>query len=146
MRRSSTKSRRVDDRQLRLFGLTPEVSEPAQMLQAFALEAAQEPLSKATPSAARRDATRQRPTPPAPRVIEAVPEVQSDGLDADEWWTTERVGAFLKLGRKAIWRRRRNPIFAFPKPANLGGGRNHYRASAIRMWAERMALASAHDA
>jgi predicted DNA-binding transcriptional regulator AlpA len=75
-------------------------------------------------------------------VIRIVPEVQSDGRETDEWWTTEKVCAFLKLGRKAIWERRRNPVFAFPKPANLGGGRNHYRASAIRLWAERMALAS----
>lgn len=78
-------------------------------------------------------------------MIRIAPEVQGDRLEADEWWTTEKVCGFLKLGRKAIWERRRNPIFAFPRPANLGGGRNHYRASAIRLWAERMALATVHD-
>lgn len=66
----------------------------------------------------------------------------SSPVETDQWWTTDQVCAFLKLGRKAIWERRRNPLLEFPKPANLGGGRNHYRASAIRDWAERMALAS----
>jgi len=66
----------------------------------------------------------------------------SSAVETDQWWTTDQVCAFLKLGRKAIWERRRNPLLEFPKPANLGGGRNHYRASAIRDWAERMALAS----
>ena len=62
--------------------------------------------------------------------------------ETDQWWTTDQVCAFLRLGRKAIWERRRNPLLDFPRPANLGGGRNHYKASAIRSWAERMALAS----
>jgi predicted DNA-binding transcriptional regulator AlpA len=94
------------------------------------------------PLGSTKPANEATPAPPKPHAIRNLPEIQIEVVGADEWWTTETVCAFLKLGRMAIWERRRNPAFAFPKPANLGGGRNHYRASAIRLCAERMALAS----
>lgn len=59
----------------------------------------------------------------------------------DEWWTTQMVCAFLKVSRKTLWERRRNTALAFPRPVNLGGSRNVYRASAVRAWAESKALA-----
>ena len=33
----------------------------------------------------------------------------------DEWWATAMVCAYLKLGRKAIWKRQRDPRYRFPK-------------------------------
>jgi predicted DNA-binding transcriptional regulator AlpA len=59
----------------------------------------------------------------------------------DEWWTTRMVCAFLKISRKTLWERRRNAALDFPRPVNLGGSRNVYRASAVRAWAETMAIA-----
>jgi predicted DNA-binding transcriptional regulator AlpA len=50
--------------------------------------------------------------------------------------------AFLKISRKTLWERRRDPLLCFPQPVHLGGTRNLYRASAIREWAERMAAST----
>jgi predicted DNA-binding transcriptional regulator AlpA len=50
--------------------------------------------------------------------------------------------SFLKISRKTLWERRRDPALKFPQPVHLGGARNLYRASAIRAWAERMAGSS----
>lgn len=46
--------------------------------------------------------------------------------------------AFLKISRKTLWERRRDPSLNFPQPVQLGGTRNVYRASAVRGWADRM--------
>jgi predicted DNA-binding transcriptional regulator AlpA len=57
----------------------------------------------------------------------------------DEWWTTRMTCAFLKISRKTLWERRRDPSLKFPQPVQLGGTRNLYRASSVRHWAEKMA-------
>ncbi len=64
---------------------------------------------------------------------------------SDEWWTTRMVCAFLKISRKTLWERRRNAMLDFPRPVSLGGSHNVYRASAIRAWADAMALAELCD-
>jgi predicted DNA-binding transcriptional regulator AlpA len=69
----------------------------------------------------------------------ASPVCASPGTD--EWWNSRMVCAFLKISRKTLWERRRMTNLNFPRPAQLGGARNLYRASAIREWAERMANA-----
>ncbi len=63
----------------------------------------------------------------------------------DEWWTTRMVCGFLKISRKTLWERRRNAMLDFPRPVSLGGSHNVYRASAIRAWADAMALAELCD-
>jgi predicted DNA-binding transcriptional regulator AlpA len=54
----------------------------------------------------------------------------------DEWWTTAMVCAYLKLGRKAIWERTRNPTIAFPQPTHFGSCRHRWRAGEVKVWAE----------
>jgi predicted DNA-binding transcriptional regulator AlpA len=66
---------------------------------------------------------------PAPEKLEA----------QDVWWTTKMVCAFLKVSRKTLWERRRNPALDFPAPVCLGGARNVYRSAAIRAWADTRA-------
>jgi len=75
---------------------------------------------------------------PAPRRNPGPPTHQPPPA-ADEWWTTRMACAFLKISRKTLWERRRDPHLDFPQPVQLGGTRNLYRASAIRSWAEQMA-------
>jgi predicted DNA-binding transcriptional regulator AlpA len=43
---------------------------------------------------------------------------------------------YLKLGRKAIWERTRNPKIGFPKPTHFGSCRHRWRAGEVRAWAE----------
>ncbi len=57
-------------------------------------------------------ATSQTIKPASPKVMIAT------GWENDEWWTTAMVCAYLKLGRKAIWERTRNPKIGFPKPTH----------------------------
>jgi predicted DNA-binding transcriptional regulator AlpA len=63
------------------------------------------------------------------------------GWENDEWWTTAMVCAYLKLGRKAIWERTRNPKIGFPKPTHFGSCRHRWRAGEVRAWAEGRAHA-----
>jgi predicted DNA-binding transcriptional regulator AlpA len=81
---------------------------------------------------------RPRPQPPASHS-------SNEPFAKDEWWTTRMVCAFLKISRKTLWERRRNADLDFPRPFNLGGSRNVYRASAVRAWAETMAIAELCD-
>lgn len=53
----------------------------------------------------------------------------------EEWWTTEMVCAFLEIGRKALWERRRNNTLAVPRAYRMAGKRNLYRAKEIKDWA-----------
>ena len=53
----------------------------------------------------------------------------------DEWWTTSMVCSFLKLGRKAIWERQRDPSLAFPQAFHFGSMRHRWRSEDIRNWA-----------
>jgi predicted DNA-binding transcriptional regulator AlpA len=52
----------------------------------------------------------------------------------DEWWTTKMVCRYLKLGRKAIWIKRRDPKFDFPKPVRFGNSHYRWRSSEIKQW------------
>jgi predicted DNA-binding transcriptional regulator AlpA len=52
-----------------------------------------------------------------------------------EWWTTAMVCAYLKLGRKAIWERTRNPTIGFPQPTHFGSCRHRWRAGEVKAWA-----------
>jgi predicted DNA-binding transcriptional regulator AlpA len=56
---------------------------------------------------------------------------------ADEWWTLSMVCAYLKVGRKAIWERKRDPNLGFPRPVCLGSNRPRWRSCEIRAWADR---------
>jgi predicted DNA-binding transcriptional regulator AlpA len=75
-------------------------------------------------------ATSQTIKPTQPKVMIAT------GWENDEWWTTAMVCAYLKLGRKAIWERTRNPKIGFPKPTHFGSCRHRWRAGEVRAWAE----------
>ena len=54
----------------------------------------------------------------------------------DEWWTTAMVCAYLKLGRKAIWERQRDPRYQFPKPFHFGSMRQRWKSGEVKAWAE----------
>ena len=54
----------------------------------------------------------------------------------DEWWTTAMVCAYLKLGRKAIWERQRDPRYQFPKAFHFGSMRQRWKSGEVRAWAE----------
>ena len=53
----------------------------------------------------------------------------------DEWWTTAMVCAYLKLGRKAVWERNRDPRHQFPKAFHFGSMRHRWRSEEVRAWA-----------
>ena len=53
----------------------------------------------------------------------------------DEWWTTAMVCGYLKLGRKAIWERQRDPRYKFPKTVHFGSMRQRWRSDEVRAWA-----------
>ena len=74
-------------------------------------------------------ATSQAIKPASPKVMIA------KGWENDEWWTTAMVCAYLKLGRKAIWERTRNPKIGFPRPTHFGSCRHRWRAGEVRAWA-----------
>lgn len=97
-----------------------------------------------------------KPRVPVPPIPQPVPKPANDTLipeprrssttpthqpppATDEWWTTRMTCAFLKISRKTLWERRRDPDLNFPQPVQLGGTRNVYRASAVRAWAENLA-------
>jgi predicted DNA-binding transcriptional regulator AlpA len=45
------------------------------------------------------------------------------------------VRAYLKLGRKAVWERKRDPKLGFPQPVTLGSSRPRWRGQDVRAWA-----------
>ena len=55
---------------------------------------------------------------------------------ADEWWTLNMVCAYLKIGRKAVWERKRDPQIGFPKAVSHGSNRPRWRSREVRAWAE----------
>ena len=55
----------------------------------------------------------------------------------DEWWTTAMVCAHLKLGKRALWDIRRDPVKRFPEAIKPGGKVNLFRASDVRGWMDR---------
>lgn len=116
--------------QLELFSLSLNAPAPAPSLERPLVPPPQS--NNAAP--ARPTETRAKPKPPNAAPLEAP-------VISDEWWTTRMVCAFLKISRKTLWERRRNSALDFPRPVNLGGSRNVYRASNVRAWADAMALA-----
>ncbi len=52
----------------------------------------------------------------------------------DEWWTTDRVCAHLKLSKRALWDLRVHPTKAFPAAVKPGGKINLFRAEEVRAW------------
>jgi len=107
--------------------------------------AAQFDLFSAAPPAQAHAAPQPAPPQPAndipvvPARRNPAPATLNLPAATDEWWTTRMTCAFLKISRKTLWERRRDPELSFPQPVQLGGTRNLYRASAIRSWTERMA-------
>jgi len=53
----------------------------------------------------------------------------------DDWWTLAMVGAYLKLGKRALWDIRRDSRKGFPKPIRPGGKICLFRADEVRGWA-----------
>lgn len=95
------------------------------------------------PESAANDTPIPQPDPPmeiqakSQTIKSAQPKVMiAAGWENDEWWTTAMVCAYLKLGRKAIWERTRNPKIGFPKPTHFGSCRHRWRAGEVRAWAE----------
>ena len=68
--------------------------------------------------------------------VTIVPIKPPQNWENDEWWTTAMVCAYLKLGRKAIWERTRNPTIGFPQPTHFGSCRHRWRAGEVKAWAE----------
>ena len=104
--------------------------------------------SKAACAARPAAAATQAPLP-KPRAIKqqaqsARPSMEHASI-SDDWWTTKMVCVYLKISRKTLWERRRRAQIEFPRPVNLGGGRNVYRASEVRAWANLMAVAQLAD-
>jgi predicted DNA-binding transcriptional regulator AlpA len=64
------------------------------------------------------------------------------GWENDEWWTTAMVCVYLKLGRKAIWERTRNPKIGFPKPSHFGSSRHRWRAGEVKAWSSNQSRPS----
>lgn len=52
----------------------------------------------------------------------------------EEWWTTDRVCAHLKLSKRALWDLRAHPTKAFPVAIKPGGKINLFRADEVRAW------------
>jgi predicted DNA-binding transcriptional regulator AlpA len=67
--------------------------------------------------------------------VSVAPVKPPQNWENDEWWTTAMVCAYLKLGRKAIWERTRNPKISFPKPTHFGSCRHRWRAEEVKSWA-----------
>jgi predicted DNA-binding transcriptional regulator AlpA len=61
----------------------------------------------------------------------------------DEWWTTDRVCAHLKLSKRALWDLRAHPTKAFPVAVKPGGKINLFRADEVRAWMAAHARGSA---
>jgi predicted DNA-binding transcriptional regulator AlpA len=61
----------------------------------------------------------------------------------DEWWTTDRVCAHLKLSKRALWDLRAHPTKAFPAAIKPGGKINLFRADDVRAWMAAHAQGSA---
>lgn len=59
----------------------------------------------------------------------------SAGWVDDEWWTLAMVCAYLKLGRKAVWERKRDTKLGFPQPVCLGSSRPRWRGGEVKAWA-----------
>lgn len=128
--------------QLDMFGAlseAPAASKPAVPITAVApaandLGAAKRvpaaPTSEPANDAAGCEAEATAPRQPRPATIHS-----TTGWVDDEWWTLAMVCAYLKLGRKAVWERKRDPKLGFPQPVTLGSSRPRWRGQDVRAWA-----------
>jgi predicted DNA-binding transcriptional regulator AlpA len=128
--------------QLDMFGAlseAPAASKPAALEPAIApaandlgvaKEAPPAPKSEPANDAAAREAEAPATRPPRPATIHS-----TTGWVDDEWWTLAMVCAYLKLGRKAVWERKRDPKRGFPQPVTLGSSRPRWRGHEVRAWA-----------
>jgi predicted DNA-binding transcriptional regulator AlpA len=96
----------------------------------------------ALPEPAANDTPIPQPDPPmeTQATIQTIKPAQpkvtiATGWENDEWWTTAMVCAYLKLGRKAIWERTRNPKIGFPQATHFGSCRHRWRAGEVKAWA-----------
>ena len=141
------KADKADSPQLDMFGgwvapplqqrstPTPQMPEPRPIDVANDEVPLPEPAANDTPTPQsdppeETHATSEIMKPAQPKVMIAT------GWENDEWWTTAMVCAYLKLGRKAIWERTRNPKIGFPKPTHFGSSRHRWRSVEVRAWAE----------
>jgi predicted DNA-binding transcriptional regulator AlpA len=112
----------------------PAAPEPAMTLaandQVVAKQATPAPTSNPADDAAIREAEAPSPRQPRPATIHS-----TTGWVDDEWWTLAMVCAYLKLGRKAVWERKRDPKLGFPQPVTLGSSRPRWRGQDVRAWA-----------
>jgi predicted DNA-binding transcriptional regulator AlpA len=72
-----------------------------------------------------------------PQIGKSPPEKAHNLALADEWWTLNMVCAYLKLGRKAVWERKRDPDIGFPKAVCHGSSRPRWRSQEVRAWADQ---------
>lgn len=86
------------------------------------------PLTKASPAGA-------GPAFPPRQPRTTVVVTSSAGWVDDEWWTLAMVCAYLKLGRKAVWERKRDTKLGFPQPVCLGSSRPRWRGGEVKAWA-----------
>jgi predicted DNA-binding transcriptional regulator AlpA len=88
------------------------------------------PISEPENDVAFHEAEAPSPRQPRPATIHS-----TTGWVDDEWWTLAMVCAYLKLGRKAVWERKRDPKLGFPQPVTLGSSRPRWRGHEVRAWA-----------
>lgn len=111
--------------------------EPASQFDLFS--ASPEPPKRPVPAAPPPEPANDRQVPPARPKSAPVPNPLPPA--ANEWWTTRMTCEFLKISRKTLWERRRDPALEFPQPVQLGGAHNLYRAAAVKAWADAIAAA-----
>ena len=97
--------------------------------------AAAEPDESQSPSQAADGPIPAEPARP-PKPTRPAMVVTTTGWVDDEWWTLAMVCAYLKLGRKAVWERKRDPKLGFPQPVCLGSSRPRWRGHDVRSWAD----------
>jgi predicted DNA-binding transcriptional regulator AlpA len=140
------KADKADSPQLDMFGgwvaqpLDQRSTPTPQMLESRPIDVANDEVPQPEPAA--NDTPTPQPDQPieTQAISQAIKPVSpkvliSTGWENDEWWTTAMVCAYLKLGRKAIWERTRNPKIGFPKPTNFGSCRHRWRAGEVKHWA-----------
>jgi predicted DNA-binding transcriptional regulator AlpA len=128
--------------QLDMFGAlsdAPTVAMPPASEPAMTPAANDQGVAKTVPAAAtsdpENDAAGSEDEAPPPRQPRPATIHFTTGWVDDEWWTLAMVCAYLKLGRKAVWERKRDPKLGFPQPVTLGSSRPRWRGQDVRAWA-----------
>jgi predicted DNA-binding transcriptional regulator AlpA len=128
--------------QLDMFGAlseAPTASKPAAPEPAMAPAANDQGVAKQVPAVPTSEPENDAPVceaeaPPSRQPRPATIHSTTGWVD-DEWWTLAMVCAYLKLGRKAVWERKRDPKLGFPQPVTLGSSRPRWRGQDVRAWA-----------